>query len=214
MTILSEIPSTVGFRSISFDIGRKQQLTPSGGGAIQTIERALPMWAASYATPPLVGVKQQDMIAFLDEREGAINPFLAYDPRRIMPAAYASLSLAADPWTQTGQTAPRITATNFTNSTVTLDRLQNGAILTKGDYISFNDGIAWWLYRLQENKVVSGNTVTVKVGPRPSSIAASYNIRYRKACCAMKIIGGYDAPTDVNTPTVISFKAFQYIEKA
>lgn len=214
MTILSEIPDSVGFRSISFDPVRKQQITPGGIGAIQTIDRALPMWVAEYETPPLVGDRQNAMVAFLDEREGAINPFLAYDSSRTMPYAYSSLPLLSDPWTQTGQTAPRITATSYSNSTVTLDRMENGAILTKGDYVSFFDTIAWWLYRCQEDKVVSGNTVTIKVGPRPLTITGPYDIRYRKACCAMKIIGGYTAPKSVDTPAVFKFRAFQYIKKA
>lgn len=214
MIILSEIPATVGFRDIVFEPLRRQQITPGGVGAVQTIERALPMWNAEYSTPPLVGTSLNDMIAFLDEREGAIHPFLAYDPRRVMPFAYKDQPITADPWTQTGQTAPRITGTNYANSTITIDRLENGALLTKGDYVSFFDTVAWWLYRCQENKTVSGNTVTIKVGPRPLSIAAAYNIRYRKACCAMKIIGGYEAPASVDTPTVFKFKAFQYIEKS
>lgn len=210
-----EIPSLVGFRSITFDPMRKQQITPGGVGALQTIERALPMWMAEYATPPLIGDKYNEAIAWLDGLEGALNPFLAYDPRRIMPYAYRHLTIASDPWTLAGQTAPRITSADYANSTITMDRLANGAVITKGDYVSFYDGTAWWLYRVGQTVTAAANTATVKVGPRPRSIVGGpFNIRYRKACCAMKIIGGYEAPADVETPTAITFKAYQFIKRS
>lgn len=208
-----EIPSVLGFNSISFDPMYKQQNTPGGIGAMQTINRSLPMWAAEYATPPLIGDWLNEALSWLDSLEGALNPFLAYDPRRIMPYAYRSLPVTSDPWTQSGQTAPRATATNYANSTITLDRLQTGAVITKGDYISFFDGVAWWLYRAGQTLTVVGNTATVIVKPRPRTITGPFAIRYRKACCAMKIIGGYEAPASVDTPTTLQFKAYQFIKK-
>jgi hypothetical protein len=210
-----EIPTIVGFESIEFEPIRRQSISPGGAGALQVSDRMTPMWSGDFKTPPLIGAPYNEMKAFLDDLEGALNPFLGYDPRRKMPYAYRHLSIANDPWTQTGQAAPRVTATSFANSTVTIDRLQNGAIITKGDYISWYDGVAWWLYRIGANATVSGNSVTIKVGPRPKSLVGGpYAIRYRKACCAMKIIGGYTAPESVSSPTIITFKGFQFINKA
>lgn len=210
-----EIPSVLGFNSISFDPVYKQQNTPGGMGAIQTINRASPMWAAEYATPPLIGDKYNAAIAWLDGLEGALNPFLGYDPRRVMPYAYRSLPITADPWTQTGASSPYVRNSNYANSTLGLLSVEPGSIFTRGDYISFFDGTAWWLYRVAEDLVAANNSPDVKVFPRPKTLAAGYPfaMRYRKACCAMKIIGGYTAPATVDTPTVIQFKAYQFIKR-
>lgn len=215
MAILTavEVPTLVGFRSISFEPVRKQQITPMAMGAVQTIDRATAMWGAEYATPSLMGDTLNEAIAWIDSLEGAMFPFLGYDPRRVMPYAYRTQPVAADPWTQSGQTAPRVTSASFANSTLTLGRLANGAIITKGDYISYFDGTNWWLFRSQQTVIAAGNAATVKVTPRPRTLVGTPDVRYRKACCMMKIIGGYTAQGDVDNPTSLSFKAYQFINR-
>jgi hypothetical protein len=121
--------------------------------------------------------------------------------------------ITADPWTQTGQVAPRITAFDYANSTITLDRLQNGASINIRDYISAQiDGI-WYLWRSQTRVAsVTSNIATLAVKPRPNirNFVAS-NIRYRMAPMEMKVIGRPDetdqGPDDLPSFT---FRAGQY----
>lgn len=207
-------PPLWGIKTALFQITRKQQITASGAGAVQVIDRARPFWRAEFSSPPLMGDAYNNVMAFLDQLEGAANSFLCYDPRRIMPYAYANTPVTNDPWTQTGQTAPRITSADYTNSQITLDRLQTGAIITKGDYISFFDGLAYYLYRSTQTIVVtSSHSVVLSVQPRPLSIATAYNITYRKAPAEMKIVGGITESGAVDSPTTVSFKAFQFTNK-
>ena len=209
-----EIPSVVGFKEKSFDLGYKQQINPEGVGFIQTLDRLSPMWYAEYMTPPLAGTKLAEAQNFIDSLEGSMNTFLAYDPNKVMPYAYRTQPTTDDPWTQTGQPAPRITARDYALSTITLDRLQNGAVISKGDLISFNDSVSWHLFRCATDVVVAGNTATLSVKPRPRTIVTlPSNIRYRKACFEAKIIGGVTYKGDVNAPDSLSFKAVQFVNR-
>lgn len=208
------IPSGLVFNSRAFQLGYKQQMTPVSAGFTQTIDRVTPMWWAEYTTPPLNDARYSAAMAFFDALEGSINTFLAYDPQKIMPLAYINNPITDDPWTQTGFAAPRATALNYANSTITLDRLQNGAIISPGDYFAFYDSIAWFLYRARSSHVVAGNTATVTVSPRPLTWTGTQkDIVYRKATAEMKVIGGYKETASVGSPPVISFKAFQFINR-
>lgn len=204
-------------RSFEFDTDYIQQLSPTGEqGFVQTINRSAPVWRAKFVTGGLNEQRWQEMTYFKDMLEGSIGTFLGYDAKRPMPYAYRGASLAADPWTQTGQVAPRITAQDYAASTITLDRLQNGAIITIGDYISVKVGLLWFLFRsMQTVAGVAGNTATIVVKPRPQipSLVAT-NIRYRQACCEMKVIGRFDTGESLEELPSWTFNAAQYMARA
>ena len=163
-----EIPQGLMFNSKVFDLGRYQSISPGGAGFIQTVERAEPLWFAEYNSIPLNDSRYAEMSAFRDFLEGATESFLGYDPRRQMPLAYASLPITADPWTQVGQVAPRVTAMDFAASTLSLDRMAVGAIVSPSDYISLNVGKIWYLWRVQTGGTVGGpGTIDLVVKPRP-----------------------------------------------
>jgi hypothetical protein len=212
-----EIPTLFGFTTRSFQLGRKQTITASGQGAIQSIDRATPMWYAEYTTPPLSDDRYNAGITFLESLEGSSGSFLGYDPLKIMPYAYKGLNWqAADPWTQAGQTAPRITSYDYLSSQVNLDRLDPAAILSVGDFISVFDSPCWRLFRIQSVNARGGNTATVAVQPRPVFnivSPANLNVRYRRAVAEMKIIGGYKDSSQVDSRPVLSFKAYQFIQR-
>lgn len=210
-----EMPDYI--RSYKFDPVYIQQVNPSGEyGFIQTLQRSAPVWMAEYTTGPLSGTRYNEWVTFLDQLEGSMNSFLAYNPRRLMPYAYINLAVTANPWTQTGQTAPRVTNYDYANSTITLDRLQNGVTITAGDLISFQiDGI-WYLFRSQTTvNSVSGNGAVLNVKPRPNirNFIAT-NIRYRKACIEMKMLGAPDLQDSVDDFPVYTFRAGQYTARA
>lgn len=176
----------------NFDLNYVQQISPTGEyGFIQTLDRTAPFWSATYNTGPLSEFNWRAWTNFFDLLEGSRYTFLAYDPRRPMPYAYANLATTTDPWTQTGQTAPQITAFDYTNSQITLNKLQNGATIYYGDYISAQIAGIWYLWRSQTYiAAVTGNTAVLTVKPRPNIMNfVATNIRYRQACMEMKIIG-------------------------
>lgn len=185
-----EMPPYIATRK--FDLVYVQQLSPTGEyGFIQTLDRTAPFWLAEYTTGPLPEDRYRAWINFLDLLEGSRNTFLGYDPRRPMPYMYRTQLTTFDPWTQTGQVAPQITAFSYANSTITLGRLQNGATIYYGDYISASIGGIWYLFRSQEYvPSVTGNSVVLDVKPRPNiANFVATNIRYRMACAEMKVIG-------------------------
>lgn len=200
-------------RSKKFDLMYAQQLSPSGEyGFVQTLDRTAPFWMAEYSTGPLTEDKWQQWITFFDMLEGSRYTFLAYDPRRPMPYVYAAQSTLNDPWTQVGQAAPRVTAFDYATSQITLDRLQNAAVITRGDYIGVQVNGIWYLFRSQTFiPSVGGNTATITVKPRPnfSGFVAS-NIRYRMAPMEMKIIGKVNEEDQVDDFPSFSFRAGQY----
>jgi hypothetical protein len=212
-----EIPAVLGFNSKSFDLNHIQQITPSGRGYLQALDRTTPMWVAEYQTPGLSDTAYDQAIAFLMRLEGAMGTFLAYDPRRPMPRAYQSYSLLSDPWTRSGYDTPVVIGFDYEYSQLSLEQLATGAIITAGDYISFfYDGI-WYLFRSMTNAVAnaSGQAV-IEVKPRPylPEDFTSADVRYRKACCEMKVIGGYKENDTVDTTPSFSFRAVQFLNRS
>jgi hypothetical protein len=199
-------------RSKKFDIINSQQLSPSGEmGFVQTLRRTSPFWGAEYDTGILEDLRWQEWQTFFDQLEGSMYTFLAYDPRRPMPYAYRHMTIASDPWTQSGQAAPRITAFDYANSTISLDRLATNAIITRGDYISVKIGNIWYLWRAQTNIVVGGTTASIPVRPRPNIMDfVASNIRSRRACMEMKMIGRPDETDAVDSFPSFSFRAAQF----
>lgn len=213
-----EIPTGLVFNSKTFDVGYYQQVSPGGGGFVQTIQRGEPMWYAEYSTPPLRDDRYDEAIAFKLALEGSLETFLAYDPRRIMPRAYSFLPITADPWTQSGQVAPRVTAVDYAAGTLSLDRLATGAIVTAGDYISFKIGKIWYLFRVMDGGIVAANSLVVEVRPRPilypGATTLPANIRYRRACFQAKIVGGMKEEDSVDSLPKFKFTCFQMIDRS
>jgi len=217
-----EFPSGLVFNSKIFRPRHFQQNNPIGQGFNQTLDRTIPQWYAEYTTPPLADTRYDQAIAFLASLKGMTNTFLGWDPRRPMPRAYQTLSTAADPWTQTGYSSPAVGTIDNANSFITLNQMQNGAVVTSGDYFSFQLNSIWWLFRVigfsgssAQSVAASGNSITVKVDPVPvvSTPGSLTPVRYRKACCEMKMIGDYNETDQVDSKPILSFKATQFINR-
>lgn len=213
-----EIPPGLVFNARKFEIANFQQISPGGRGFIQTIQRGEPAWMAEYSTPPLRAERYDEAITFFDKLEGAVRTFLAWDPRRIMPRAYQHLPVTADPWTQTGEVAPRVTAASYVNSTLTLDRLENGAVISAGDYISLKHGNIWFLFRVTNTTTAASNSAIVEVKPRPNFTGSigvlPLPIRYRRAVAEMKIIGKVDEEDSMESNPSFSFRAVQFYDRS
>lgn len=208
-----EIPTGVGFTSKNFDIGFAQQLTPAGTqGFIQTVNRTSPFWVAELQSNKLDRDVENEARTFFDALEGSMYTFLGWDPKRVMPYAYRTQSLASIPW----GAAPTITAQNYAASTIALGSMDDGAIVTKGDYISVQIGGIWYLFRALQTRVAASNVITdLLVKPRPQIVSfATTAIRYKKACIEMKVMGKVDWEDRVDDFASFSFRAAQFTARA
>lgn len=215
MTLQLEIPLKMGFTTKTFILGYKQQTTVQTGGFLQTLDRTTPMWFAEYRTPPLRPDRYNDAIGFLLQLDGAMETFLAYDPRRPMPYSHRTAAIGTNPWKWASAGNPQVTAYDYTTSTITLGKMLAGSVVTPGDYISFKIGNIWYLYRVSVGGVVpAGNALAVQVKPRPQIVGfVPTDIRYQKAVCEMKMIGGIQEEDSVESLPVLSFKAFQFMNR-
>ena len=210
-----EIPFEVGFTSRVFQPTWKQQITPSGGGNVQVVDRSIPLWRAEYTTGALDGLALNAAQDFFEKLEGSAGTFLGYDPKRIMPFAYKGMAVQHDPWTKAGANAPKLASASYANGTITLTDMAEGAIVTTGDLISVYMAPAWWLFRARQTLSAANNGMTIKVGPLPRDYSGpAIPIRYRRAVCEMKIIGEVKPTASVGQGETFSFKAVQYIRKA
>lgn len=202
-------------RSRKFNIFHAQQLSPSGEeGFIQTLNRTQPFWLAEYQTPPLNDTRLQEWTTFLDQLEGAIGTFLAYDPRRVMPLAYRTQPISDAVWG-----APFVGSADYTNSTLSLDGFIIGSVISIGDYISFQFDGVWYLFRAQSAHVTTGAAIVVSVKPRPNILGFvnavdSAPLRYRRACVEMKVIGRIEEQDSVDDLPTYGFRAGHYTARA
>jgi hypothetical protein len=206
-----EIPTLMGFKTRKFDLTHAQMMSPAGTkGFIQTINRTSPFWYAEYTTAALDDASYNDARSFLDQLEGSINTFLAYDPRRAMPQAYKAMAVGSNPWG-----TATITAQDYANSTISLGAMTNGAVVTKGDYISVKIGNIWYLFRAQETKTAASNVVaSLVVRPRPQIVGFTTTaIRYQRACIEMKMFGTPEEQVSVGEFPTLSFKAGHFVNR-
>lgn len=209
-----EIPPTVSFNSKVFRPAYAQQTSAIGTqGFVQTIDRTRPFWVADYTTPGLSMDKENEMLAFLDHLAGSRNTFLAYDPRRPMPYAYMHMPVGSHPWG-----TPKVAGFDSANSTLSLINMTSGAVVSKGDYISFLYSGIWYLFRSQQTGAIdSSGTATLQVHPIPNVpgliAGMAVEIRYEKAVCEMKQVGDVNITDSVDSLPVYQFKATQYVNR-
>lgn len=200
-----EMPNPLPVNKKGFELSYQQEVTPVGYGFIQTIERASPFWVASFETPPLSFARDQLLQQFFDQLNGAENTFLGYDLRKPRPHAYTIF---------TG--LEKITEADYSESRVRLAGFSAGAVLTAGDYISYQDGYIWRLHRVKETVTAdgSGNFFWVKVTPRPRPLSQVCLLRLEKPACEMKILGKVDKQDQVDNPgPSYRFSAVQFIQR-
>ncbi|MEB3059361.1 hypothetical protein, partial [Parvimonas sp. D9] len=135
MQVTIQLPILFGVKDKKFQLAYRQQNTPSDGGFIQSIDRISPTWWAQYQTVPLFGERYIAAQSFLDSLNGSLNPFLAYDPGRIVPYAYRNQPGVTLPWG-----FPSLLVSNYQDATITIGDGTPGGIISPTDYISYQDG--------------------------------------------------------------------------
>lgn len=206
MTTPIEMPSPLKVNAVSFRLARAQQISPAGQGFLQTIERVEPYWVAEYKTPPLSRDQTRILRGFLDQLEGSLYTFLGFDPAFTIPKQYPSGS---------GFGTPTVTGVSYANSTLSIASFTVGGWLRQGDYISFQDGNPWRLYRVMADAQANGSgAMTVTVKPRPAALGGTRTLRLIRAAAEMKMIGQPPDDADVQEGHRISWKAVQFIDRS
>lgn len=201
------MPNPLPVNAKSFDLAFVEDLSPVAPGFIQTIERAPPMWIAKYSTPPLTPARERTFQSFLDALYGSANTFLGFDPRHPRPFTYPT----GTPWG-----SPTVTSVTFGSSQIVLGGLNVGAVLGGHDYLSFQVGNEWRLYRIIVGGTANGSgALTLSVVPKPRAITGNPAVRLVRACAAMKILGGIQKSDRLEDggPTY-SFTAVQFVDRA
>lgn len=204
-----EMPDPLPVNAKAFDLNFQQDMTPVGGGFLQTVERVRPLWMAEYSTPPLSPARDQAFQAFLDSLEGSAGVFLGFDPRR--PRPYQYRVGGGTPW----GASPQVYSTSYALSQLAINGLTPGTVLTRGDYVSFQSDGAWHLHRITADGLVGGDgLIVVQVRPRPVAITGLVNARFQRPCAAMKIVGKPEKKDRVeDIGPSYTFRAVQYIER-
>lgn len=200
-----ELPASFPIRAKTFKIMHKQQVTAAGAGFIQTIDRANPMWYCEYQTAPMPkdGLSYAGVAALLDQLEGAMNSFLGYDPTRPKPLYYL----------RNGGTPPATTLVDieWDNSRIQLSGLPAGR-LTVGDYVSYQYGVVWRLYRCISDLDGSG---WVSVKPRPIEHGdLPITVRLVRPCAEMRMMGDFEESDTVDSHPTFRWAGFQFINRA
>lgn len=200
-----EPPEFFPIREKAFRLLHKQQVTPSGSGFIQTIERTLPKWYCEFETAPIdpKSIGYGGIVQYLELLEGSLNTFLAYDPRRPKPLYYMKNG-GAPP-------ATTITDIDYEESKIQLSGLAAGR-LTIGDYVSYQHGDIWRLYRCI-NELDGDGWVSVK--PRPIEHSGlPLTIRLERPVAEFKMLGDYVETDSVESFPTFRFSGFQFINRA
>lgn len=161
MSPRSDIVSSNGFASQTFRLFERQEFSRTAGG--RTIGKSLgsPLWVTELETYPLPNAQALDFEARLNMLDGVIGTFYAGDLRRMRPAAYANGG-----FTDAGV---EIHTVGENGKSLRLKGLGAGFILTRGDYLSFDYGVApsRALHQVVESVVADGSGVTPLFEIRP-----------------------------------------------
>jgi len=200
-----EPPVVFPIREKAFRLLHKQQVTPSGSGFIQTIERTLPKWYCEFETAPIdrQSIAYGGMLQFLELLEGSLNTFLAFDPTRPKPLYYMKNG-GAPP-------ASTIADIDYADSKIQLTGLAAGR-LTIGDYVSYQYGDIWRLYRCIDE--IDGDG-WVRVKPRPIEHSGlPLTARLERPAAEFKMLGDYSETDSVGSFPTFKFTGFQFINRA
>lgn len=200
-----EPPSIFPIRTKVFRILHKQQVTASGAGFIQTIERSLPKWYCEFQTAPMdrKGVSYGAMLQWLESLEGSLGTFLAFDPTR--PKPLYNMKFGGSP------PAAQIVDIDYSSGRIQVSGLA-ASRLTAGDYVSYQHGLIWRLYRCINDLQSDG---WIYVVPRPLEHSGlPITLRLERPAAEFKMLGDYVEDDTVDSQPTFKFSGFQFINRA
>lgn len=164
----------------------RQEISRTAGGVTRVKDMGPLLWNASYLTVPMPRLKAGEVEADLLSLDNGGLLFKGYDPARPFPASDSTAAL-------TGVT---VRAVRGDRRALSLTGLPAGFTLTKGDWVSVDDGSN--LHLLQAVETITGSTwFEVRPGVR-ADIAAGDAVTLRYASAYFMVDPGSVERADVS----------------
>lgn len=128
----------------------RQEISRTAGGVTLVKNMGPMLWQANYVTPPLTIERAGEVEADLLSLQGGIELFEGYDPRHPLPASDKVSALS-------GVTVSFISPNR---ERMQIDGLPVGFALSKGDWLSVDDGANLHLIKVVEAETADGTGET------------------------------------------------------
>lgn len=161
---ITDLLSWATWRVMAFRLEYRQEHSRTAGGEIIARDLGPPLWRATYATVPTLKDDMVELEARMSRLRGSIGTFRAWDLRRTTPKNFPS---------GTGFGTPTIKATQTGGTQIQLQGLTAGAVIARGDYMSWNDAAGRRaLHRATSEVTADGAGDTGWIDIQPSLIAS------------------------------------------
>lgn len=196
--LLAEVSQT------AFKTNARQELSTQTNGVVRAKNFSTALWMASYSTAEIRNSIALGLEAEVDQLQGPIVPFEAWDVRRPTPLLYRDGS-ANDGF---------LLSVNDDNRRIALSDLLPGQIISKGDYLSFDYGQCRALHRVSQTVTANeeGDTAEFEVWPHLRSgweLEADVNLKAPRGLFRM-MPGTFDPKSSRSFFSTMSLSAIQY----
>lgn len=155
----SDILTLVGFEPpFTFEPVAQQELSRLASGTSIGKDLGPALWFGSYTTEELHNDDMVDYQAVLASLDGVINVFEGWDLRRPAPRLYPG---------GTGANDGVLASVNANNKALSLSGLNDGQVISRGDYLSFDYSGGRALHQAMETVTANGAGVTAQFEVRP-----------------------------------------------
>lgn len=152
------IVNTFPVQTVKFALTLRQSVSRQANGMPIGVDFGLPIWTASFTTPPMRHAMCVEMEALLNSLDGMVNPIWVRDTRREYPAAYPAGGFAD---------SGSITTWGASGKSVSLSGLPANFALSRGDYFSYALSGKRYLHQVMESIAASAAGATGDFEIRP-----------------------------------------------
>ena len=197
---------TLRLASFTFPPSYGQESSGTGGGKLIVKDLRPMLWSAQGATVDLSFDDFAAVSASLEAVAEAMGSFYAYDITKKYPIK--------DPTGSILGAASVIIDTITGNYSIKLSGLPAGYIVSRGDFLSWNDGVSQMLHRAVETVTADGFGLTPLFDVRPKLSGASVTttpVTLIKPTCEMMLVPGSFTHSDGSSvmSRILSFQAIQ-----
>lgn len=206
------------FSSVKFDLHRYMSGNMLKGGRTQTMEQAEPRWMADFTTGRLDETRRRLWSGFWVSLRGGLRDFVAYDPSRDYPLAYASFNSmvrAGGGSFTSGQAG----VTAISPQSITIGGGASGLLpanfqLAIGDRFSLVLGDRYSLHELTATATGNAGGVITIASFEPRILTnifttSSVAVFFRPACVMTPDPVSWDLRTSAEEPPPVSFTGIQ-----
>ncbi|MBD7992827.1 hypothetical protein H9643_18790 [Ochrobactrum sp. Sa2BUA5] len=207
LTPLAGLLDNVKIADQMFVQKRRDQYSRSAGGSIYGANLGGPVWQATYTTAPMPHDEAINLEVGIDELDGVMRHFYAYDFRRAEPIAMRGL-IFPDGGLITGTSDGRF---------ISAAGVASNLVLRRGDYIAFDYGEKPYRYlgrvvTPQRQATAGGVIQDIEVRPYLPPISVIGSTLIFKKSSALFSLDGPDAVSQQSTNgafTVLTINAVQ-----